>query len=103
MGRFDDAVGFAMSTWFGTDMTETIDYNGTDIQGHVVEYGRAEEDRVVYDYVDIEVDNTDMSEITFRTDTVVIDSVTWRYPKKLKGDPYASVFRFRRNERPLLK
>lgn len=104
MGNFDAAVTAAMDIWFGADMDpETLTYNGSDIPGHIHGRGQDEDTNSVFDFLDIEVMASDVPTVTYRTDTLVYDGLTWRYPKVLGQDAYCKKIRFVRNQRPRVR
>ena len=101
MGAFNDAITDAMPIWFGADMDpETVAYNSSNIPGHIHECGTQEDSNSVFDFMDIEVINSDVATVTYRTDTLVYDGLTWRYPKVLEQDSKTKKIRFIRNQRP---
>lgn len=100
---FDTAEAYALEAWFSTDMGAiTASLNGSDVTVPRPVYGQAEEGNAVYDYADIRFRLTDYAEadIVYRTDTVVIGSDTWRYPKFQKKTSSTMVVRWRKSERP---
>ncbi|GEM_PF-3292182 len=90
MGSFADAVTAAMGTWFGSDMAETVAYNGADIPGHAG-YGENLESQVERDAVraaaQLVVRRQDVPAPAVR-DTVVIAGATWSVVRIISGDAW---------------
>ena len=92
-GLYDSVTGLGTSVTIGT----------TVVNAFILGYGNAEDGRAQFDYVDVEIRKTDLPVINFRSDTLTIDGVAWKYPKVERGDDFSQVVRWRRNERPVFK
>lgn len=97
------AESSAMETWFSPGVSDSVALNGTPIQANIIGYGLDEEGRAQGDSVDVMFKVSDAPVLTFRDSTVIIDGVTWRYPKLITGDRLTVTYRFRNNERPLAR
>lgn len=86
---------------FNTDeFAQTVTYNGSGIPGVVAGSGTEEDANSVYDYLEIELRVSDITTITYRTDTLIYDGDTWRYPKIMEQDAYTLKVRWIRSQRP---
>ena len=103
MGSFDDAVTLAMDVWFGADMADPMTYNGSDIPGQVLGSGTEQDANSVFDFLDVEVKASDVPAVTYLTDTLVHNSLTWKYPRVTGQDAYTKKIRFIRNQRPKVR
>lgn len=97
------AITAAVSGWFGSDITETVTYNGTDIPAHV-EYKEAPDRaggasvRTAY----LHVRKSDVPDPAYR-DTAVIGSDTWLVHGIISGDAdHVWVIEIHRDERPVI-
>jgi len=92
-----------LSIFFDTDdFAETVTYNSVDIPA-IVDCGSDEDANSIFDFMDIEVQTLDVAVVTYRTDTLVYDGLTWRYPKIISQDAQTKKIRFIRNQRPRVK
>lgn len=99
-----DQFSSDMSVFFNTDdFAETVTYNGSDIDVIVVDTGTGEDANSVFDFLDIEVQVSDMPTVTYRTDTVVYGGLTYKYPKITAANAHTVTVRYIRNQRPVIK
>ena len=93
-------LGSDLSIFFDTDdFAETVAYNSVDIPA-IVDQGAEEDANSLFDFIDIEVQGSDVAAVAYRTDTLVYDGLTWRYPKIISQDAHTKKIRFIRNQRP---
>ena len=80
---------------------ETLTYNGSSISALIGETGHDRTETSQYEYLDIEVQVSDVTPAY--GDTVVYNSQTWRlrHMDHIKGDDYTKQIRVIRNERPI--
>jgi hypothetical protein len=89
-----------LSVFFNTDeFGETVTLNGSSVVAVPGDPTPDESADGMVDILDIEFKASDYATITYRTDTVVVDGVTWSYPKLIRQDDYTKLVRFRHNAR----
>lgn len=90
------------STFFNEDEhAEAATLNGSPVTVVVEDEGTAEENNGKFEFVDVCFQAGDYATITHRTDTLVLRSVTWRYPLLQAADVYTKTVRFRDGARPI--
>jgi len=82
------------------EFAETGTYNGSDIDIIVEDQGSEEDANSVFDYLDVLVQASDVATVTYRTDTLVYDALTWKYPKVLGAEMNTIRLRWICNQRP---
>jgi len=98
---FDTIITAARQVWFDTDwLGVAATLNGASLTICVLERGRDEDDNSVFDFLDTAVQPADYATITYRTDTLVYDGTTWRYPRLRKIDAAVLSVRWIANQKP---
>ncbi len=105
MGNFENAVTAAMETWFGSDLAETVTYNGADIPGHAG-YGENLESLAESDAVRgaarLVVRRQDVPAPAGR-DTAVIAGQSWSVVRVVFGDAWTWTLEIERDVRPTFR
>jgi len=99
-----DQLSTDLSVFFNTDeFAAPVTYNTSDISVIIVGHGTDADANSVFDFVDVIAKASDVPTVTYRTDTLVYDGLTWRYPKVLEQDAYCKKIRLIRNQRPKVR
>lgn len=103
MGLFDDAVNNAMDVWFGSDYADTVTYAGTDISAIIHERGTEDNPEGLIDFIEVEVQLSDVAGIDYENDTLVIGSDTYKYPRLKSIDSYSRIIRLVKSRRARIR
>lgn len=101
MSLFDDISAQAAAAWFDSDiMAVAATLNGGAVSVCILEHGREEDENSVFDFLDVAHQAADYSTVTYRTDTLVYDGVTWRYPRIMAANSVGLDVRWISNQKP---
>jgi hypothetical protein len=101
MSAFDDISAQAAAVWFDSDiLAEAATLNGGAVTVCVLEQGREEDDNSIFDFLAVALQLSDYATCTYRTDTLVYGSVTWRYPQIRQVDGVSNTVRWISNQKP---
>jgi hypothetical protein len=76
------AKAHAQALLLNTSMT----LNGVPILAHCIEQGRDDDADAAVDYIEVEFAMADYPTVAYRTDTLVYNGITWRYPRTISVD-----------------
>ena len=98
---FSDAMDNAMATLFGDDFADQVTQNSVPVNAHVIEQGQDSDENSIFDFIEVEFQSSGYASIAYRSDTLVYDSITWRYPRLVSVDgTRTKTVRFVNNQRP---
>lgn len=101
MSVFSDISAQAAEVWFDSDiLAEAAVLNGDAVTVCILEQGRDEDSNSIFDYLDVALRVADYSTTNYRTDTLLYDGVTWRYPQVKKIDAVSYMVRWINNQKP---
>lgn len=98
---FADEAERAMDIWFGSDMAESITYNGAGIRGHLEQRSDADPGTgAVSQTAVLEIRRADVAIPTYR-DTIVAAGITWKVRNIAGGDEWTWKINLYRDENPI--
>lgn len=98
---FDTILTAAKQAWFDSDLlASSATLNGGAVTVCILERGTEDDDNSVFDYLDVALQPADYATVTYRTDTLVYDGVTWRYPRVMKIDEASLTVRWIADQKP---
>lgn len=101
MSVFDDISAQAAAVWFDSDILgEAATLNGESVTVCILAQGREEDENSIFDYLDVALQSADYATVTYRTDTLVHDATTWRYPQVKEVDAVGLTVRWIANQKP---
>jgi len=97
----DDIVDDLAENHFNTDeFGESVTYNGSSIPVGIINRGVEEDSNSVFEFLEVSVRHSDIASVTYLTDQLVYDGLTWQYPRVFGQFVYVKKIRWIRNQRP---
>lgn len=90
-----------LGEFFNTnEFAESALYNGSEVDIVVLRRGQDEDSNSIFDVLEVEMKLSDVSTLTYSVDSLVYDSLTWKYPRLMEISDLTLKVRFIRNQRP---